>query len=427
MENGKIIVVVKAPALSASGYGQRSRFILKMLRERSDKYETYIVNTPWGKTGWIVENDEERKWIDFRIIETIKRFSKNQRIEPSNVDISIQVSLPVEWQMLAQYNVGDTAGVETDAVDPSWLQAVNSMDLVIVTSEHSKQGFLNTAEKINFPLSTKIEVLGFPATELTSFSDKTLDLELKTDFNFLSVALMGPRKNIEMMIQNFVEEFRNDEKVGLILKTGVVTSSLMDRHFTKAKLRAFINGLGEKKCKIYLLHGRLTEEQMIYLNHHPKIKAYVTTTHGEGFGIPIMDAVVSELPVVASVWSSLTDYMYIPNEYLKEIGKKETDVPYCAPVKYELKPLTKQEAWKGVLNEGTNWCHPYANSLREQMRKVTKDYTFYKSKAKTLSEYIKVKFKKETLYNRFYNLIDAVRKNDTKDLSEEIDTGVSFE
>ena len=56
-------VVVKAPALSRSGYGEQSRFALEALRSREDLFDIYIINIPWGSTGVIAEDTPQKKWI----------------------------------------------------------------------------------------------------------------------------------------------------------------------------------------------------------------------------------------------------------------------------------------------------------------------------------------------------------------------------
>ena len=60
-------ILVIGPALSRSGYGEQTRFALRALRSREDLFNVFIVPTVWGNTGWIIENDEERHWIDDRI------------------------------------------------------------------------------------------------------------------------------------------------------------------------------------------------------------------------------------------------------------------------------------------------------------------------------------------------------------------------
>ena len=58
-------VVVRGPALSQSGYGEHTRFVLRALRSKPELFDVYLLNIPWGNTGWIWEDNEDRQWIDF--------------------------------------------------------------------------------------------------------------------------------------------------------------------------------------------------------------------------------------------------------------------------------------------------------------------------------------------------------------------------
>ena len=52
-------------------------------------------------------------------------------------------------------------------------------------------------------------------------------------------------------------------------------------------LKTHYQNMRIEKCKVYLLHGDLNEEEMHSLYLDEKIHALVTLTHGEGFGLPI--------------------------------------------------------------------------------------------------------------------------------------------
>ena len=92
-------VIVRGPALSRSGYGEHSRFLLRALRSREDLFDIFILNISWGHTGWIWEDDEERRWIDERILKTQEHINSGGQF-----DISAQVTIPNEWQKMAPVN-----------------------------------------------------------------------------------------------------------------------------------------------------------------------------------------------------------------------------------------------------------------------------------------------------------------------------------
>ena len=128
--------------------------------------------------------------------------------------MSLQVTIPNEWEPLAEVNVGYTAGMETTQIAHQWIEKSNMMDRIIVISNHSKDTFNNTVyqgveertgQQIELRNTTPITAINYPAKVYDSLPE--LDLELDYDFNFITVAQFGPRKNIENTIRWFVEEF----------------------------------------------------------------------------------------------------------------------------------------------------------------------------------------------------------------------------
>jgi len=61
--------------------------------------------------------------------------------------------------------------------------------------------------------------------------------------------------------------------------------------------------------KIHLLHGDMTDEEVAALYRHEQIKALVALTRGEGYGLPILEAAASGLPVIATGWSGHLDFL----------------------------------------------------------------------------------------------------------------------
>jgi hypothetical protein len=132
-------IVLRGPVLSQSGYGEQARFALRSLRSREDIFDIYVIPIAWGKTGWVSSNNEERRWLDAAIAKT-NIFLSNK----GTFDMSLQVTIPNEWEKIAPINIGYTAGIETTKVAPIWLQKANEMDKIIVVSNHAKDVFEKT-------------------------------------------------------------------------------------------------------------------------------------------------------------------------------------------------------------------------------------------------------------------------------------------
>lgn len=387
-------ILISGPVLSRSGYGEMARFALRSLKNRQD-VDLYLLPTNWGNTGWLFEDDEERRYIDSLILKT-HLYHQQSNGQP-DYNVSIQVTIPNEWKKLAAVNIGYTAGIETNMISPAWLQPSQLMNKIIVISEHAKAGFVNTLfgnpQGQQFRVTNPIDVVHLPYRN----SDKiNLDLNLKHDFNFLAICQWGPRKNLDQTIVGFLEEFKN-EQVGLVLKVNTANDSILDREMTDRRLKVLLSNYPDRKCSITLVHGHLKDGQLESLYTNPKIKAIVSTTHGEGYGLPLLEAAANSLPVIATDWSGHTDFLYMPDgeEKKRMFGK----------VDYELKPIEQAHVWQGVLEAGTQWAYPKMVSYKEKLRDCYKDYGRYKSQAKKLAPWVKENFEQTKLHDKFYDCL----------------------
>jgi glycosyltransferase involved in cell wall biosynthesis len=412
-------VLLKGPLLTCSGYGEHARFVLRALRSRDDLFDIYIQPIQWGATSWRTINDEERKWVDRTIEKTINYLTKKGKF-----DLSLQVTIPNEWEKIATVNIGVTAGIETTKVAPVWLQKGNEVvDKIITISKHSADTYRNTVcgarnnqtgEEFNYKLETPIDYVGYPVKSYDDLPD--LELELENDFNFLSVAQFGPRKNLPNTVKWFIEEFQNDN-VGLVLKTNMAKNCLMDREKVFNDLRRFVSNFPDRKCKIYLLHGDMTDKEIHSLYKHPKINALVALPHGEGYGLPIFEAAYSGLPVVATGWSGHLDFLVDEN-------KKE----HFYNVSFDMQPVQKEVVWENILIAESMWAYPREQSSKKKMRECYEDLTnkeksdATKLAAENYANVLKNKFSPQKMYTsfirKFYdNDADSVKLEDLPKIS----------
>jgi glycosyltransferase involved in cell wall biosynthesis len=417
-------VIVKAPALSATGYGEHARFVLRALRANEDKCDIYLHNLDWGKASWLFEDSEERRWMDELIKKTSELLTKTQG--KANFDLSVQVTIPNEFEKIAQKNIGVTAGIETTKIAHQWIQKSNEMDKVVVVSNHAKFGFENTKYPLqdenqnhvaDLKCSVPVEVVGYP---VRTFEPAKIDLELETDFNFLVVALWSQRKNMERTVLNFLEEFK-DEEVGLVLKTSIKSGCTYDKLHTENMLNSMTSKFPDRKCKVYLLHGRMTEEEMTALYQHDKIKCMLSLAHGEGFGLPIFEAAGLGLPIVATDWSGHTDFLYMPQKDKK--GKTKNKGMF-GKVSYDLRPVQKGSHWEGVVTPDSMWAYPSDASAKSKMRNVFKDYNLALSKAKKLKEHVQQEFASDKMHSKMFSSLISQEEqelhNDINDMFAEL-------
>jgi len=405
-------VILKGPVLSQSGYGEQARFALRALRSKEDIFDIYIVPINWGKTGWVSLDNEERSWIDSRIRET-----QFYNMSGGQYDISVQVTIPNEWERLAPVNIGYTAGIETTRVAPAWLQKANAMDKIIVVSNHAKEVFENSTYKGKDPnteaifslsCSTPIEVVNYPVRPVETTK---IELNLDYDFNYLAISQWGPRKNFVNLINWFIEE-NFDQEVGLVLKTSIENNSIADRKRTESLLKKIVSNHGDIKCKIYLVHGDLTPEELSGLYNHKKIKCLISTAHGEGYGLPLFEAAYNGLPVVMHNWSGQSDFLYVPQKN----GKRK---PMFATVEYELQNVQKEAVWDGVIQADSQWAFPLEASFKKRLREIRAGYPRFKRNATKLKKYLIENFTEEEMYNQFASCLGNINFGPTQEEIQE--------
>ena len=408
-------VIVRGPALTRTGYGEHCRFVLRALKE-CDDIDLYLVPVNWGQSSWIWEENEERLWLD----EIIKKTAFYQQ-QGGGYDVSIQVTIPNEWAPMAPVNIGVTAGIETTKVAPIWLEKANQMNKIITISQHSKEVFLNTVyegvdkntgQKGHLKCVKEIDIVHYPTKD---FKPADIELNLATKFNFLTVAQWGPRKNLHSTVGWFVEEFIDNPNVGLIVKTFAKGGSIIDRYSAEQELNKFLKKYDNRQCKVYLLHGDMSDQEMHSLYAHKNIHCLVSLTHGEGFGLPLFEAAYSGLPVLATDWSGHLDFLYMPVKDKK--GKKRLR-PHFARVEYELQPIQKEAVWDGVLQSDSLWAYPQQGSYKMKLREVYKEHGRFKKQAKILQKWILENFTPSNQYAQFLEkaLNKRIVKVDTAEL-----------
>lgn len=394
-------VLVRGPVLTQSGYGEQCRFAIRSLRTREDLFDIYIVPTGWGQTSWISVDNEERAWIDQRIGETLAYTQSG-----GSFDISVQVTIPNEWERLAPINIGYTAGIETTKVAPQWLEKASIMDKIIVVSNHSKEVYENTSYQGVHPQTgnsfllkcdTPIEVVNYPVRNIEK---KKINLDLEYDFNYLAISQWGPRKNFDNLINWFIEE-NFDREVGLVLKTSIRNNSLADRNHTEKRLQSIVSKHGDIKCKVYLIHGDLSDEEMAGVYNHPKIKCLISTTHGEGYGLPLFEAAANALPVICAGWSGQRDFLYVPDRRSKDKVK-----PMFLEVEYELRNVQPQVAWEGVIQPDSQWSYPKEASFKKSLREIRTNYKKHRKVSSSLRKHIVENFTEEKMYREFCSIVD---------------------
>ncbi len=399
----KELVVISSPFDTISGYGARSRDIIRELI-KSEKYNIRLLPQRWGNTPWgFCKNNPEWSYLYDYVLKP-----EEHQIKPN---IFIQITIPNEFNPVGYYNIGITAGIENDICPPDWMEGLNRMDLNIVSSEHSKNVFQNTKynKKINgnveeLILNKPIKVL-FEGVDTSTYNivEEGLDVinDIPEDFCFLTLGhwLQGDlgedRKNIGLTVKLFYEAFKNiKNQPALILKTSFGNSSKMSKHEVFKKIHE-IKKLFKKEDQlpnVYLLNSDLKDSEINKLYNHPKIKSLISLTKGEGFGRPLLEFSFVGKPIISTYWSGQVDFL-----------KKDN----ILPLKGELKHVHPSSQNQWLIKEG-KWFNVNEDETKNAFRIMFNNYKKYLSKADSQKKYVEENFTTDKMGEK---LLDILNEN----------------
>jgi len=409
----KPLFIISCPFDTYSGYGARSRDLVKAIIE-TDKYEVMLLSQRWGNTpfGFCDDNPE---W----------GFLKNHALStpqlPKQPEIWMQITVPNEFQPVGKFNIGVTAGIESTICPPDWIDGVNRMDLTLVSSNHTKKVFEESKFEIKnketniterkVELAKPVEVL-FEGADLNIYkvldTPCSLDIQIKEKFAYLFVGhwMQGDvgedRKNVGLLIKAFYETFKNKmNKPALILKTSQVSTSYYDREEILKKIKQIKKSVNSKNLpNIYLLHGDFSDEEMNEIYNHSKVKAMISLTKGEGYGRPLLEFTLSKKPLITSGWSGQLDFL--DPKLTNLIGGQLTNVH----------PSTQNQ----FLLPESQWFSPDHGQVGHYLKDVFENYKNYTEKAKRQA----FKSKNEFSYDKMKEKIDDILTKSIPEFPQEV-------
>ena len=231
-------------------------------------------------------------------------------------------------------------------------------------------------------------------------NEVTLDLSaIKESFNYLFVGhwMQGDmghdRKNVGLMVDYFFQTFKNKKsRPGLILKASTGRNSYMSRetllnNISKIKK----NYINDDLPNVYILNGGLDDSQINELYNHPKVKAMVSFTKGEGFGRPLQEFCLSKKPLIVSGWSGHMDFVE-PGLAVVLGGQLEN---------------VHQSAANQWLKAEYQWFQVNPKQAKDAFKNVFTNYKKYVGPAKKQGHYIKTEFSYDKMKELVDNILDA--------------------
>lgn len=292
------------------------------------------------------------------------------------IDVVIQNVLPDLMERHEGYNIGIFFSETNHLENTGWVEKVNLMDELWVSSVLEKSSLLNSG------ITTNIRVIPVPY-KIPTYEAKKLDIqEIKNKFVFYFVGEHNDRKNIMALIKAFHREFSPDEDVSLFIKTNSdkLKDEINDWHNYSRTRKQYIPEV--------IVNHQVPED--FILDMHYTCDCFVCPSRGEGFCLPIMDALYYNKPVLC------TDNTYpvsIFGDFVDPIDSVETPVDSKNP------PLPH------IYTANETWYEIDVLKLQSKMREEYENRWPIRSR-----EYIIENFSTSNIANKMKEALDVYNK-----------------
>ena len=261
---------------------------------------------------------------------------RERKLEPSRIQV-VYGQGDVFQSNFGSYRIGFTM-FETDRIPAEWVRQANLMDEVWVPSSFNAKTFLESG------VQRPIHVIPL-GVDPDYFNPRILRDPLIGVYTFLSIFEWGERKMPHLLLKAFNDEFRSGEAVVLLCKT-VNADPAVD---VRAQVAAL--GLDPQGGRIHFSLNQMVPAYQLG-SLYCSADCFVLTTRGEGWGLPVIEAMACGLPVIATDWSAHCDFMKAENAYPLRVDRlvpAQAKCPYYA---------------------GFSWAQPSYQHLRHLMRHV---------------------------------------------------------
>ena len=413
----KPLFVISSPFDTYSGYGARSRDIIKAIIE-TNKYDVKLMAQKWGSTSWRFCTDHE-EW----------KFLLNHQLQENKLtsqpDIWMQITIPNEFQSVGKYNIGCTAGIEATVCKPEWVEGMNRMNINWVSSNFSKKVFTDVSYskqdqktkqtlgeiKLIKPIEVVFEGANLDVYKpLKSSEVKNINLDsIKENFCYLFVGHWMPgdfghdRKNVSLLVKAFYEVFKSKKNPpALILKTSVGVASYISRDEILKRIKQIRKSVKSNTLpNIYVLNGEFNDDDMNELYNHPKVKSMVSFTKGEGFGRPLLEFGLANKPIIASAFSGQLDFL-------------NPEFTYLVPGILENVHPSAANDW---LIKEAQWFKPDEGHIGNSLKDVFEKYKEYLVKGKRQGHYARTNFS----YGKMQELVEDILDKNIPEFPKQIE------
>ena len=258
--------------------------------------------------------------------------------------VNMLPSLYEQYRMPGARNIGYSM-FEADRIPDNWVIACNAMDAIWVPAEWVRKVYL--ASGVTVPVS----VVGVDAAPTPVSEPAPGPLRL------LSVFQWSARKNPIALLRAYCAAFDGAQDTVLVLKVHRHSDAEASREFVQKAISQSLSRCrprrGLPRIEIATENYSSAQIQRLYASSH----AFISLSHGEGWGLPAWEATLAGKPVIHTGWSA-------PVEFVHEQGL----------VKSSLSPTYGMEEFVPFYDMGMNWGEPALDDAIAKLRDLRENY-----------------------------------------------------
>lgn len=233
---------------------------------------------------------------------------------------------------------------ETTRIPSSWVGRINFMDGLLVPCAQNVQMMRDSGVKI------PIEVVHWGIDEKMFYP-----LERNNEFfTFGCMGALSKRKGVDILLEAFARAFPYESDVRMIMKSSY-----------------FYYPFNVKDPRIKVMLTPVSHENLMQ-DFFSKIDCFVFPSHGEGFGLPPLEAMATGVPAIVTGWSGLTEFVNNEVGWLID----HTMIP-------------AEDFTKSVYKEDCgDWAEPSVNDLIDKLRYAYSHWAEVKEKGRKAAEFV---------------------------------------
>nr|WP_314863340.1 glycosyltransferase [uncultured Undibacterium sp.] len=167
------------------------------------------------------------------------------------------------------------------------------LDIVLAHTHFVKKALIDNGVRV------PVAVIGGGADHLMQVQAHAPQETLKS-FAFLHISSCFPRKGIDVLLHAYAQAFRKTDDVSLVIKTFPNPHNDVEQQL--AQLRA-----GDPEFPdVVLVNRDCSDEELA--GWYQACDAFVAPSRGEGFGLPIAEAMLFDLPVITTAFGGQVDF-----------------------------------------------------------------------------------------------------------------------